>query len=207
MYEEFYDEKQSAVLVTWVITENTVQGKVQVKAYLITHSFEDLARVVKDSSTSGKLNLRLLFALTNPDNIYYGYQGKHLYKGSQYKKGCISQISSNLHNKLWRLKTILNRFCEAPRTRYQCVKTCLLGIGCVKSWFSDIILCCHEENTLQGLLSAHVDNFCLAGPDLFLKIILGYARKCISPVKKNKQKFKYLGLNALNTLNIMQNLC
>ena len=32
VYEEFYDEKQSAVLVRWVITENMVQGKVQVKA-------------------------------------------------------------------------------------------------------------------------------------------------------------------------------
>ena len=58
-------------------------------------------------------------------------------------------------NKLWKLNTTVYGLCDAPS-----VKKELLATGCVKSRCDDAIFYWHKENTLQGILSAHVDDFC-----------------------------------------------
>ena len=45
------------------------------------------------------------------------------------------------------------------------VPKCEKGVatGCVKSRYNDAVFYWHKENTLQGILFAHVDDFCWTG--------------------------------------------
>ena len=47
----------------------------------------------------------------------------------------------------------------------------LLATECVKSRYDDAIFHWHKENTLQGILAAHVDDFCWAGTKLIQNIV------------------------------------
>ena len=57
----------------------------------------------------------------------------------------------------------------------------------------------HKENTLQGILSAHVDDFCWAGTNLFQNIVINHIRNVFTVSKEELQTFKYLGLNISQT--------
>ena len=45
---------------------------------------------------------------------------------------------------------------------------------CVKSRYDQAIFYWHKENTLQGILSAYVDDFCWAGTKLFQNIVINH---------------------------------
>ena len=44
MYDEVDDEQQSSISVRWVLTEKLIEGKTQVKAWLVACGFEDAGR-------------------------------------------------------------------------------------------------------------------------------------------------------------------
>ena len=74
----------------------------------------------------------------------------------------------------------------------------LLATGCVKSRYDDAIFYWHKENTLQGILSAHVDDFCWAGTKLIQNIVINHIRNALTLSKEELQTFKYLGLSISN---------
>ena len=73
-------------------------------------------------------------------------------------------------NKLWTLKTTVYGLRDAPREWYLSVKKQLVATRYVKSGY-DAVFYWQKENTLQGILSAHVDDFCWAGTKLFQNIV------------------------------------
>ena len=52
---------------------------------------------------------------------------------------------------------------------------------------------------MQGILSAHVDDFCWAGTNLFQNIVINHIRNVFTVSKEELQTFKYLGLNISQT--------
>ena len=97
-------------------------------------------------------------------------------------------------NKLWKLKTTGYGLCDALREWCLSVKKGLLATGCLKSRCDDSIFYWHKEN-LQGILSAHVDDFCWAGTKLFQNIVINNIRNAFTVSKEELQIFKYLGLS------------
>ena len=91
-------------------------------------------------------------------------------------------------NKLWKLKTTVYELCE---------KKVLLATECVQGRCDDVIFYWHKENTLQDILSAHVE-FCWAGTKLFQNIVINHIRNAFPVSKEELQTFKYLGLNITN---------
>lgn len=75
----------------------------------------------------------------------------------------------------------------------------LLATGCVMSRYDDAIFYWHKANTLQSVLSAHVNDFCWAGTDLYQKIVTDHIRNAFVTSKEELQLFKYLGLNISQT--------
>ena len=75
----------------------------------------------------------------------------------------------------------------------------MLATGCVKSRYDDAIFYWHKENTLQGILSAHIDDFCWAGTKLFQNIVINHIRNAFTISKEQLQTFKYLGLSISQT--------
>ena len=69
----------------------------------------------------------------------------------------------------------------------------LLATRCLKSRCDNAIFYWHKENSLQGILSAHVDDFCWAGTKLFQNI--NHIRNAFTVSKEELQIFKYLGLS------------
>ena len=74
-----------------------------------------------------------------------------------------------------------------------------LAIGCVKSRYDDAILYWHKENPLHDILSAHVDDFCWAGTELFQNIVINHILNAFTISKEELKTFKYLGLNISQT--------
>ena len=75
----------------------------------------------------------------------------------------------------------------------------MLATGCVKSRYDDAIFYWHKENTLQDILSAHVNDFCWAGAKLFRNIVINQIRNGFTVSKEELQTFKYLGLSISQT--------
>ena len=92
------------------------------------------------------------------------------------------------------IKNPVYGLCDAPREWCLSVKKGLLATGCLKSRCDDSIFYWHKEN-LQGILSAHVDDFCWAGTKLFQNIVINNIRNAFTVSKEELQIFKYLGLS------------
>ena len=204
VYDEVDDEKQSSISVRWVLTEKLIEGKTQVKARLVARGFEDAGRddVRKDSPTCGRENLRLLFALTSSCNWRINIldiKSAFLQGKSIERDVFIKPPKEANTNKLWKLNTTVYGLCDAPREWYLSVKKELLATGCVKSRYDDAIFYWHKENTSQGILSAHVDDFCWAGTKLFQNIVINHIRNAFTVSKEELQTFKYLGLSISQT--------
>ena len=175
MYDELDDEKQSSISVRWVLTEKLIERKTQVKARLVARGFEDAGRdnVRKDSPTCGRENLRLLFALTSSCNWRINIldiKSAFLQGKSIERDVFIKPPKEANTNKLWKLKTTVYGLRDALREWYLSVKKQLVATGYVKSGY-DAVFYWQKENTLQGILSAHVDDFCWAGTKLFQNIV------------------------------------
>ena len=181
-----------------------IKGKTQVKARLVARGFEDASRddERKDSPTCGRENLRLLFALTSSCNWRINITDikPDFLQGKSIERDVfITPPKEANTNKLWKLKTTVYGLCDAPREWYLSVKKELLATGCVKSRYDDAIFYWHKENTLQDILSAHVDDFCWAGTKLFQNIVINHIQNVFTASKEELQTFKYLGLNISQT--------
>ena len=102
-------------------------------------------------------------------------------------------------NKLWKLNTTVYGLCDAPREWYLSVKKELLATGCLKRRYDDALFYWHKENTLQGILSALVDDFCWAATKLFQNIVINHIGNAFTVRKEELQTFKYLGLSISQT--------
>ena len=72
---------------------------------------------------------------------------------------------------------------DAPREWYLSVKKQLVATRYVKSGY-DAVFYWQKENTLQGILSAHVDDFCWAGTKLFQNIVINHIQNAFTVSKK-----------------------
>ena len=64
------------------------------------------------------------------------------------------------------------------------VKKELLAPGGVKSRYDDTMFYWHKENTLQGTLSAHVDDFYWAGTKLFQNMLINHIQNAFTVSKE-----------------------
>ena len=99
-------------------------------------------------------------------------------------------------NKVWRLKTIIYRLCDTPRTWYFSVKVGSINMGRVKSRYDDANFFWHNSQLLQGILSSHLDDYFWSETERFHKNVTDHnIRKKFAIKKEETQAFKYLGLN------------
>ena len=149
---------------------------------LVACDFEDASRddVRKDCPTCGRENLRLLFALRiNTINIKSAF----LQEKSIERDVFIKPPKEANTNKLWKLKTTVYGLRDALREWYLSVKKQLVATRYVKSGY-DAVFYWQKENTLQGILSAHVDDFCWAGTKLFQNIVINHIQNAFTVSKK-----------------------
>ena len=127
VYEKVDDKKQNSILIRWVLNENMIEGKTQVKAQLVAHGFEVVSRdvVSKDSQTCGRENLRLLFALTSLCNWRSNTMDikSNFLQAKSLERGVFFTPQKEVNTKkLWKLKTTVYGLCDASREWYLSLK-------------------------------------------------------------------------------------
>ena len=181
------------------------EGKTQVKAWLIAHGFEDASKddVKKDSPTCERENLRLLFPLVSSCNWRINTMDikSAFFQGKSIEKNVFPKPPKEVNTKkLWKVKTKVYRLCDATRESQLSVKRELLAPGSVKRRYDDAIFYWHKENTIQGIVSACVNDFCWAGTKLFQNIVINHIWNAFTVYKEELQTFQYFGLNISQTM-------
>ena len=95
---------------------------------------------------------------------------------------------------IWKLKKCVYGLNEAARMWYLSLSTELLAMGMEKSRYDEAIFFWHNEGHLQGVMSAHVDDFFWAGTDLFESNVLAKLTSTFKISKESQNSFKYLGI-------------
>ena len=104
-------------------------------------------------------------------------------------------------NIVWELKTCIYGLSDASRKWYLRVKEelCKLGIQCSKSELS--LFYYQNNNSLDGILITHVDDFCWGGAKNFRDSIIRPSKNNFSIGTEFEQSFRYLGLNITQKQN------
>ena len=97
---------------------------------------------------------------------------------------------------LWKLEHPLYGLNDAARQFYQSVEECLLKAGCLKSKLDPALFIFIVQNSVQGLIACHVDDFSHDGTELFYKMIIeGAICKRFIIASKERRAFRYIGFN------------
>ena len=107
-------------------------------------------------------------------------------------------------NSLWKLNISVYGLCDAPRAWYLSLKSVLEKGGAKKSKFDDAVFFLYDNNRLQGILCAHVDDFCWVGTEQFEVRIIKLIKQSFQISLEELETFTYLGLNVQQTCNYIK---
>ena len=202
VYEEVANDEQKTISVRWVLTAK--EGKT--KARLVARGFEDHEiNIRKDSPTCTKMNFRMMLTIA----ASRGWKINSLDIQSAYLQGTNIERDIFLKppqeantNKIWKLKKCVYGLNEAARMWYLRVSNELVSIDMTKSKYDEAIFFWHCRDKLQGVMSAHVDDFFWAGTDQFKTMVIQKLTKQFQISCENQETFRYLGINVKQQKNI-----
>lgn len=199
IYEEVENEGQRYITLKWVDKEKETNGIKKKKSRLVARGFEEIAfNESKDSPTCQKESLRITFALAaskgfeidSIDIMSAFLQGKELER-SVY---VLPPKEAGVVNKLWKLKRALYGLIDASLHWYKRVSEELQNLGLKISSIDPAVFYELEDDCLNGLILAHVDDLIIAGYEKFnTKLITAITEK-FKISKKESTMFKYIGL-------------
>ena len=191
-FETFYrpaemNKGQSFISVTWVINQKHESEDMYYKARLVARGFEEsnLTNIRKDSVTYCMEKFRWLLAIVVT---------------KKWKVHLLDIISAFLQGKnIDRVNISVYGLCDAPRVWYLSLKSVLEKCGAKKSKYDDAVLYLYDNNNLQGILCALVDDFCWGGTEQLEAKIMKLIKKSFRKSLEELETFKYLGLNVEQT--------
>ena len=203
VYEVVENTGQSFVSLRWVIHEKFKGQDMYYKARLVARGFkESNFDMRKDSPTCCKENFRLLLAIvrTNKWKIHSLDIKAAFLQGKKIDRDLYVKPPPEAGTKnLWKLNISVYGLCDAPRAWYLSLKSVLEKGGARKSKYDDAIFYLYDNNKLQGILCAHVDDFCWGGTEQFELKIIKSIKQCFKISTEELQTFKYLGINVRQT--------
>ena len=197
-YEVVQDLGQFWISSIWVLTRKEDGA---VRARVVARGFDEETSTEKDSPTIGRSTLRLFFAVVSSlkweicsTDIKSAFlQGKALDRDVYLTPPKEAGVPKG---HLWKLKHPLYGLNDAARQFYQSVEECLLKAGCLKSKLDPALFIFIVQNSVQGLIACHVDDFSHAGTELFNKVIIeGAICKRLIIASKERRAFRYIGFN------------
>ena len=105
----------------------------------------------------------------------------------------IPPIEAESKNLVWGLNTCIYGLLDASRNWYQSVKDELTKIGLKTSRYVPAVFYYYVKNELQGVLAAHVDDFCWGGNQIFIDNIISPIKKIFNVGSESSKTFHYLG--------------
>ena len=175
------------------------EGKRKIKARLVARGYEENTSMRTDSPTCTKECFRLMLILVssyrwkcNTIDIKSAFlQGKPIEREVFIRppRECRKE------GILWKLKTTVYGLNDASRTWYLRVREELGKLLVKVSKYDAAFFYWHYNDNLQGIMSTHVDDFCWAGSNDFINLVIEPLRNIFDFGKEHNKAFKYLGLN------------
>ena len=106
---------------------------------------------------------------------------------------------------IWKLTPFIYGLCEAPRNWYKRVKHEFINKlgGQISKFDKAYFLWYHEYGTVSGIIALHVDNFIYYGAKEWLLNVVEPLKKVFRISKTANGCFKYLGLNFVQTNDVL----
>ena len=194
VFEEVENVGQKVISTRWVLTSKDGKSK----ARLVARGFEDNDIDKRtDSPTCSKMNLRLVIAIAASKSWkIHSLDIQSAYLQGQAVKRDIFLKPPNEANttKIWKLKKCVYGLNEAARMWYLRLSKELVSLGMKKSKYDEAIFFWHKKEHLQGVMSAHVDDFFWAGTNLFESEVLSKLTATFKISNESQNSFKYLGI-------------
>ena len=197
VYNEVEFSGQPLINVRWVLTEKLNGTEKIIKARLVAKGYEELSlNLRRDSPTCLKEKLRLVLTLAanakwkihKLDVKSAFLQGKHIDRDIFLKPPCEAET-----NKIWKLNKTIYGLCDASRSWYLRVKEVLEEAGMLMCKYDQSMFSWFENDTLQGLICLHVDDFFYCGSPAFDKVI-HLVKRTFKIGSQDAMFFNYLGL-------------
>ena len=202
VFTKVTDCGQDRIQTRWVCTYKDLNGGKVAKARLVAKGFQDpdAASTRSDSPTCAKESLRLVLMLIasnkwtlNSMDIKTAFlQGMKFDRDVYLLPPPEAKVEKGY---IWKLNKCVYGLTDASRVWYLTVRDQLLKFGMKVSAHDEAVFVYHHSGHMQGIVSAHVDDFCWAGTNLFEKCVISNIRQVFKVKSEEKNSFRYLGLD------------
>ena len=199
--QEVEDQGQRRITGRWVITRKQEHDgmKSRYKARWCMRGFQEDERPRSDSPTVSKESLKLLlsiaanenWSLTNLDVTNAFLQGEMIDR-ELYSEPPLEVKKPGL---LWKIIKPAYGLYDAGRSWFLAVEKALCELGCKKVTGDDALFMFHDKSGLQGLACLHVDDFNLAGSNVFYEKVTKPLQKKFTFGKVEHHQFRFTGLD------------
>ena len=202
VYEEEEDKGQNCISTRWVCTK---KGD-EIKARLVAKGFQEIEQVRADSPTIGKPLTRLTLSIAasrgwtiKSTDIKSAFLQSDEIDRVVYVK---PPVEAACPGKVWRLKKGLYGLNDAARQFFLSLTKELNRLGCKQCTLDPTLhFLTGTDNVLLGIIMTHVDDFIHCGGNMFEEIVMKPLVKRFLAGRCATSRFKYIGLNILQTDN------
>ena len=202
VYEEEEYHGQNCISTRWVCTR---KGE-DIKARLVARGFQETEQVRVDSPTIGKPLTRLTLSIAASRGwIIKSTDIKSAFLQSDEIDRVVyikPPVEARCSNKVWRLRKGLYGLNDAARQFFLSLTKELNRLGCKQCTLDPSLHFLTGTNgILLGIIMTHVDDFIHCGGKIFEEIVMKPLVKRFLAGRCATVKFKYIGLNILQTDN------
>ena len=192
-FSEVNDEGQFRISTTWVLWEKNGG----VRARLVARGYEESFKERTDSPTVSKNVLRTFLAIA--PNTCWDVKTTDIKSAFLQGKAISRDIhvsppkETGLKGKLWKLQKCLYGLNDAARQFYASVADELTKRGCTQSILDPAVFYYQADNSLQGFIVCHVDDFLHAGSTRFETDIIKPLHQRFHAGRCEEETFNYVG--------------
>ena len=204
VYETVQDTGQPRISTRWVVTERTSTETNQktTKARLVCRGFEESTNEQLDSPTVDKISIRFLFSVCASNRWKcesLDVKGAFLQAENLEREVFVEPPTGLSSGRIWRLKKPMYGLKDASRKWFLTLRNELKNLGCEQSTIDLCMFTYHVDGKLCGMFVTHVDDFLVAGNDIFKKNVIEVIKQTFHISKHELDMFAYVGLEVHQT--------
>lgn len=202
VYTQVPDQGQPKISTRWIYTNKNSNGKQTYKARLVARGFQDrdTNNIRNDSPTCSKEGLRIALAIMAANQwMCKSMDIKTAFLQSKQLDRLVyldpPKEANVPQGHIWKLSKCVYGLTDASRSWDLTLKEELMKSGAIASKYDQAIFTWHFGNKLQGIIAAHVDDFCFAGSEIFQSRVIDRLRHVFAVKTEETAEFQYIGLD------------
>ena len=200
-FEEVVDTGQERIGSRWIITQKEKHDgqKQEIKARLVARGFQEEDKPQSDSPTVLKESMKLFWAIAA--NEGFKLQAIDIRAAFLQSENLDRQIfmkppsGIKLEGKLWRLNKPLYGLDDASRKFWLKIKEIFFKLGMLTIEGDEAFYFRYENGALQGMIITHVDDFQIAGTEMFNKNVREEIERHLTISKISEGAYRFTGVD------------